>query len=476
MSQLVTRNDVIRNRFAYKVSILASKPSDPIPWLPDGTFWEPGHVPLMFQRSIGGVGGFANFEKTYVSRLRYSSPYPKWKQRMGERVPTTTDMDLDWYHFTVNPVQGRSCTVGPLTLASGIIEQFDFMGGNIIPCEDPNPAGNNRTLPSELRWGPGVITELDDICHNQFIGNVSDECDVMFSVFVAELGKTKRMIADRTTSLLDSAFHLRSRLRALSKDGVTIDPSMRKHASRLFLEYQFGWKQLYRDLKDLHKTLRTKLEEPELKHVKAYVTDLPRNSTEGRKGKNPTRRKVEVRIDEMNTTYDSSWRQPVKLCDGPLNDLYCATRSLEYGYKFCYISAGVEPSVEGVSDRQLKRISLHWSDFVTTAWELVPFSFVVDYFVPVGQFLAQDWDIIARVKWAQRTHGYRAIGMKRMVLLPVGDTTHFNVPSDNTMISSIERKTIERRDYTQEARTGVTFTLKVPGDTQLLNLIALYHS
>lgn len=132
---------------------------------------------------------------------------------------------------------------------------------------------------------------------------------------------------------------------------------------------------------------------------------------------------------------------------------------------------GVVSSASPSGDLPLAmQLGVGWMDVVPTAWELIPFSFLLDYFANIGdvldvwsmRFISFDWlNRTVRNRVERRFEGYD---------VDYPEYQMFSIVSPPmTVLSAIERKAISNDDF------GIRLTVRHPkwGSTKWLNIAAL---
>lgn len=153
--------------------------------------------------------------------------------------------------------------------------------------------------------------------------------------FLAELGKTKQMLVQSARSMLKLA----------SRPGFKPSSEFRKVPGK-WLETRYGWRPLIYDLEDLNKAVSTLTANKGIQRLRESkgTSDGGSDTTSWTFSSASTK----VGIMELTTSYDVS--------------------------------------VRGTVVADIKPPSFRFNPFAT-AWELVPYSFVMDWVVDVGQYI-----------------------------------------------------------------------------------------
>lgn len=234
-------------------------------------------------------------------------------------------------------------------------------------------------LVSNPNFDPGLITE---------VVAAADKASVDLLTAAAEMPETLR-------SLLNGIKTVVSAIRALKKREITISRSFDKRKARLKANHERNQKYL-ENLKGKAKT-RAKKRQIEWQQKKA-------SESFSKAWKSTLKELADALADVwMNFRYNI---MPNVYLLSDLHDLYDSytadfrttrkkdgfTHTLEregwsslelHVLNRCVIKRGLDPD--------LKFTSLTHANFVTTAWELVPLSFVVDWFVNVGDLLTSSF-------------------------------------------------------------------------------------
>jgi len=172
---------------------------------------------------------------------------------------------------------------------------------------------------------------------------------------MAEFRQTRDLVADTAVDVVKFFHRLRSG-RAFS-EFVRILQQPRGHVelqiANRWLEYQMGWRPLISSIHDTTETLISDLREGVLRSARASV-------------------KLDYGLDTLNSSPPDSY----------------FVRYSRYGDGYY-----TRRAVWRVRDSSLKRLSdLGFTNPANLVWELIPYSFVVDYLLGVGRYLSVlDW-------------------------------------------------------------------------------------
>lgn len=186
----------------------------------------------------------------------------------------------------------------------------------------------------------------DDIRLVSKLAEQINDSDFDPAVFLGTLNQTLDLIADRTKKIAKSIAYLRKGNFVKSFEAVTGHRRLQtrgKTAGQLMLEIQYGWRPLISDVHEGATWLAAKLQKPMVHRVSKRL-----------------RREIPLAIDNGSAT-------------GRL----FSSGSLKVSKQLvAYLS-------EGKADTSLNLYSP-----ANLAWELLPWSFVVDWFIPIGEYLS----------------------------------------------------------------------------------------
>jgi len=139
------------------------------------------------------------------------------------------------------------------------------------------------------------------------------------------------------------------------------------------------------------------------------------------------------------------------------------------------IRAGVKAQANSTARFSIDRVrevtGFNWSEFVPTVWEILPWSFVIDYFSNVGNVLTAVTTDLSQLAWYSRGTKYTKV----VTWYPrkLGENTQFTIIPEQaaggwtTSVVNITRS----RNITYPS-----LQLQIPGIGQVSNLAALWNS
>lgn len=310
-------------------------------------------------------------------------------------------------------------------------------------------------------------SEVDAQARNGFLARaIAAQRAFQGGVFLGELGEAIRMIRNPALALrkgvdsyVSAARRAATRVdrRARSADAYHSFSSKKRKAigkalSDTWLEYAFGWTPLISDIREGKKALD--------KHLDRFES---------------TRKRVSFQADL--TTSGPTTTTSVSNFDG-----WCNVRAIKYEYQTVscryYGMVGLKPL------QDLRARSLHWglhpSQFLPTVWELIPYSFLVDYFTNVGDVIDAVSFPQSDIMWWTKTRANSNVRDSRAgsVVSPItGASFTAWVQSQSPATIRWDHRYVRR--FPGEGRLYPSLVLKVPGVGNIrkyLNMGALLAS
>lgn len=273
-------------------------------------------------------------------------------------------------------------------------------------------------------------------------------------VFLGEIREAIRMIKSPAASLFDSHKGYLSKAQSLRRklgSGKTGKAAL----ADLWLEYKFGWKPFLADIED---------------GVKAYEDVF--------------KVRDQTKIRAVGSSEVASWPTYGQLQTVGHNGAYHRTYVRDRKETTVIYRAGLKDdrsTTTTFEQRALKRFGLTVEEFIPTAWELTPWSFLIDYFTNIGDILEATATSTAAVAWVNKTQvkvGTREFTFK---LDPAAYYAAYGAQSSRCFVSGdpgsarsvvkwVDRSVLSSVPYP-------SFSVSVPGSpTKWANMLALLYS
>lgn len=211
-----------------------------------------------------------------------------------------------------------------------------------------------ETIEPWSKWAP-----LKNRAYDQFKSRLSDRASL--GTMLGELGETHRMIANRANQLWKFTRQVKSgnfagAARTLKMSAVPPGVSRKRAWAGNWLEYNLGWKPVIGDIGNAVDVLQSPIKSI---WVSALVRSGPTrfDLATPQKGENPTA------VYPANLTWHN------------------------FRYWYCDQQVGCGAEVQISNPNLWLANQLGFINPLAVAWELVPMSFVIDWFVNVGQVL-----------------------------------------------------------------------------------------
>lgn len=322
-----------------------------------------------------------------LTRTRTGTRLPKWRSIIEAGGNATTSMSAVWDSVEIDPA---NCTVKSQHGSNANEWSYHKNEGDICLQND--------------QW---TFTPRDPTVDTTFVDNLARaafynklrQINYQFSgmIFAGELRETLHMllrpaqgIRNLSKEFLDT---IRKRKRANPKKWVD-------DLGNAWLEQAFGWKPLLNDVQDAIKAYNRSFERDRHKLVSAGAA----------KGYD---RSSEVRTSGLGAG------------DGvtPTINGGCTFQAVTRLYEFHIIryKAKVTARVEDPPVwRNLRLFGFTPESFVPTAWELLPWSFLADYFTNIGDILNATYAILPTINFVNKTTIRKTIFERKYTLDAVG--------------------------------------------------------
>jgi hypothetical protein len=305
-----------------------------------------------------------------------------------------------------------------------------------------------------------LVSQADSNAAQQFVKKYRKRTRQFQSgVFVGEIAETARLFASPARALRKGVASIHRGMLGHLKDTLKRHPvrnrkvmrNLRKTLADTWLEWQYAVRPLISDLDDAGRAFRQIAQGRGFEIIRIRGT----GGAEGNVYRHPD--------------FSVSWGLPagqtvplpIASCDLETNDQ--VTVDYLYGWKNHTVSHDMPVPMT---------LGLTLSDFVPTVWELIPYSFLVDYFTNVGNVL-DAWSISqVSFAWGQRTvrncRTSRAYGLR---CAPTGPYGPQYVSGGNSV--SLSTTLVDRVRKTTAPMPSFDFSIPGFKSVKWLNILAL---
>lgn len=300
----------------------------------------------------------------------------------------------------------------------------------------------------------------------------SEKTAMSGGTFLGEFAETVRMLRRPLMGLRDGLTNYRDLVRTRAKGVKAVKgrlKALNRMISQTWLEVQFGMKPLFNDIHDICQEIDEAGD-----RVEAQLVSLKGVS-----------RREKVRSVRFWNNSDTGLSRGQPFGQTPMAYDYIETIVDEVlviyrcGYKREVDVWRVKPALEAVRDR----FGFNLEDFVPTVWNLIPTSFITDYFSSVGGILQASFTDTRGVTWVNRTVVEKSTSVTQLMLnrknitdLCTGGTKKLHYVIDKGLGNVVAyRKNVDRRSVGLDIPPLVFYT--PPADSlKWLNLAALTSS
>jgi len=375
-----------------------------------------------------------------LERTRTGNYLPGWRKLISEHRNATTVMSGVYESFAYSRMLA---TVLKLRDTGGPgPEHTDYVYSN-------GAAAQIRYLPGTLHTNPDIVTTVAQSRARQLAFKKIRDAQFSMSggTFIGELGEAIRMLrhpAEGLRKALKSDYL--DKLKTIKKK----DPNRWKKAiSQSWLEGCFGWRPFINDLEDA---------------VKAYkeATNVDRNQYQKIRAVGKDQLEIDLITDDRFSLGGlfphMGWKHT-------------------YDEAFCIIRSEVKRELNVTAAGRARIFGLTPEEFVPTAWELLPWSFLVDYFTNVGDILAAGATDTSRLAWIEQS----VVAIRNIEALVQPDVLTCKQINGANYIGALGNPgsfLYKRRIVTRSVPSTLSlpdFTLELPGSPiKQLNCLALW--
>lgn len=302
----------------------------------------------------------------------YGDNYPDWKYRLAHHIQCTTNL-------TVDVVEGKagkflySAQYSPLTPGAAGLIQFDTIRGV-----------GSYFAPT---YSSGIsLTDADNLAKSRYLASIRrTRNQFQGGVFIGEIKETLHMIRHPAESLINGLRHYLGLVKKRTRGARSIPKRSRlrvlsRIVSDTWLENAFGLQPLISDISDAVKAFERTAQEFDGANVHGTGVSERQYSFKG--------------TDNVG---------------GPA--LY---RYVDYVYeRYIVVYRGYVMASLGSSHRNAALFGLSLESLAPTIWELVPWSFLSDYFVNLDDIIESATTSTTGLRWTSRTE-IKELSAKRL--------------------------------------------------------------
>jgi hypothetical protein len=315
--------------------------------------------------SLRGLLQATNTKKLLRTRTGDSNPHYKQQIRDGQNA--TTQMS-----GVFESLEGSNASVYYLWDAqANQVWCKEQMYGDLSTYDNTSPVfvGN---------WGP----KADARATAKFYSSIrAAQVGVSGPTFLGELRETLQMIRkpaaalqDSTKRYLDKVKKANANNRARNKGKPSYARELSNIASGLWLEQAFGWTPLIHDVKDAIDTYNHLCDEPRLIKLSSGGNDQKETA------------RFDTSFNPFPGTY-MTWIASVQEIE---------TVTVRY-------RGAVRAQAATTAADRFARFGFTPSEFIPTAWELLPWSFLADYFANIGDILSASCTDTSNLAWVSKS-------------------------------------------------------------------------
>lgn len=396
--------------------------------------------------------GMATNQNGSKTDLGTTSSTAKWSNTVtyGENIPGWRDLLRRGLDATTSLIGSESfalLTEGQVACSRPVNPAFPFAIRSVLVAGGMNinsalPAGNPATISyvnadakALARFGQRM-RELHSV--------------IQGGVVIGELGQTLRMIRNPAQGLRRLVDEWGVKARRIRGQRVTPLPfrikKVQENLADAWLETQFGWKPFLNDVADGMQTL--------------HRYNLGRAAIDVR----PIRASAKTEIATPSTV-----GEVLSLAVWKNAEILYERASVKY-------RGAIRVEARNPHEMTAELLGFDPGSWLPTAWELTPYSFLIDYFTNVGEVI-EGWSTLGtRLAWCNRTV---RLEYEKTVVSWTSKTLIRKTTPDIESVSSVpanyiaKKKSVSRAKYTGNFIPALTFEIPEMGNLKWLNIAAL---
>lgn len=313
---------------------------------------------------------------TKTNQVTYGLNYADWKRSIARGLQTTTSMYYTGSTVTKKRSHGSGSRImyptdPPLLDGTPVFWEIDSRGSSVGFPTTGFHLDNGNPVP---------LSDANTQAMMNFLNNVrSKQTSFQGGVFLGEIRETVHLLKHPAQSLRKGLSGYLASLKKKKRLASRLPPSSRRKllqqiASDTWLEFAFGVKPLIHDINDAAKTLAN-----HVSRLHGPVDSMVIGSS-------------------TNIIADPPGNYTFSLTNGPVSLFFNVRHLWKYYVKY-YGKVALESP--GKLDWRMAGFSL--DNFLPTAWELIPWSFLSDYFVNIGDLIYAATTNLSSLKWTSST-------------------------------------------------------------------------
>lgn len=409
---------------------------------------------VRFRSNNGSWSNVGGSTETLVSSV--TADYPKWdhKRLISEGQNAVSEMSATRVDFRLRPLSGSVADI--LKLKDFGVHALDesYMKCRYYELVNGNPFNPQTQELKGNAWGQFlsfyIASDLHARIESQALQGFNDKVlktqrGLQGLVSLGELGQSLRMIRRPAVILRQGVTEMYEVLIKRTRRIRNRSPRIiRQLAADTWLEYAFGWRPLISDVREGAEALSHALHVRRQRQFVSYTQYGSKTQT----------------AQDLSNGGGSLWF-----------DRFKQVQSYYIGVKF-YGVVGLPDPGDGFDQ---SRFGISWAEVAPAAWELIPYSFLVDYFSNIGDIISSYRSTLADVKWMARGTCYMSESSWSRLVLRTSPPANriFELLSSHPGEKCYKvNRTINRQTYT--GTRIPSFELTVPGmGLKWLNMAAL---